>query len=233
MKNHEEIGYIKFMSIKKIIITIFVTTVIFSGCSKLKTLPMVSAKNPYDVTGTSQVKPVALTKVASKIRRGVKVGSYYVPQTCEIERELKWKSNRTIYMDLDDLDEVFRDEFEASGWKVVGKEENLFEGRDYSGAEILIAAVITKIKSEICMAGWSTDRSKGDLVIHVEWQVYDPYQKNILGKYKSRGSARIEDFEDEAYLILWENAFAMATNNLLANKNFIKIASVSKKKVKK
>jgi hypothetical protein len=48
---------------------------------------------------------------------------------------LNGESSRTVSYDINDLEQVFHEELESKGYEIVGSEDNLFEGRDYSAAE--------------------------------------------------------------------------------------------------
>jgi len=211
----------------KIIITIILFTIL--GCSKVADVRKAQILGAKDVSQFA-TKPIALTKIAAKIRRGTEIGNLYYTVYCHVPIKFTWKSSRTHFYDLDDLESVFIDELEGNGYTVVGSDENLFEGRDVSGAELLVAARVLKVKVDMCSPTVPpNEKIHGSLFIEVEWQLYDPFKKEVTAIIKTQGSHKIEETVSDGYMLLWDNAFAVATNNLLANKKFIQL-SVSKKK---
>lgn len=207
------------------------TLLVLIGCSKVADVRKAQILGASDVSNI-QTKPIALTKIAAKIRRGTNVGNLYYTIYCHQTIKFTWKSSRTHFYDLSDLESVFTDELEGNGYTVVGSDENLFEGRDISGAELLVAARVLKVKVDMCSPTIPPNEYvHGSLFIEVEWQLYDPFQKEVVATVKTEGSHKIEQTTADGYMLLWDNAFAVATNNLLANKKFNQLAVSKKKKL--
>ena len=58
------------------------------------------------------------------------------------------------------------------------------------------------------LTGWGnfTD-AKGSASMEVEWQIYNPMRKEIIGKIKTKGSDETEKNSDDASIVVFENAF--------------------------
>lgn len=206
-----------------------IISLLIVSCSGVKDVRQARILDAYELPSSASVKPIALTKIASKMRRGTNIGVLYVGAHCNIPVPLKWRSSRTVSYDINDLEQVFHEELESKGYEIVGSEDNLFEGRDYSAAELMIAAKIDNLKFDGCSVR-NDGMMYGSIFMEIEWQLYDPFKKELLGSVKTEGSAKIEVFTDEGYLIMFEDAFAVATNNLLAKKSFSKLVTSSSKK---
>jgi S1-C subfamily serine protease len=186
------------------------------------TVKQVTVKAPIAVTDQSTVKPVAITKIVAKMRRGQDIGAYEIGAFCIENSRLRWKSGGKVNLSSEELVDVFREELEANGWPVVGSTDDLFSGYDVSGAEILIAGKLTELEASICypLIGWGNYDSKGSMRLAVEWQIYNPARKEIIGTLKTSGSALLKSTVPEADYDLMNTSFSVAVNNLLASSKF-------------
>ena len=180
-----------------------------------------------EITEPTSVKPVAITKIAAKIRRGTIVGELGVGAFCVKAEDLKWRSGNKVFLDSEDLIDVFREELESHGWPVVGSTENLFEGYDVSGAEVLVAARVTSLEISLCApkAGFGNWDTMGSMRMEVEWQIYSPARRSLIGTIETAGSVETKKAGD-AYELL-SHSFSVATNNLLASQNFLSMVEKS------
>ena len=184
---------------------------------------------PIQVEDSRQVKPVAITKVVAKIKRGDVIGELQGGLACmDQPGKLKWKSGGQVSFTTEELVDIFRDELESAGWPVVGSTDDLFSGYDYSGAEILIAAKIQEIQVNICfpMSGFGnfTD-GKGEMYMKSEWQVYSSARRKIVNTFVTEGSSKVTNSNDAVVEDLLADAFAFSVRNLLANKEFLSTVS--------
>lgn len=183
----------------------------------------VEVKDAIQITDPSQVKPIAITKVAATIRRGTEVGSLGAGWLCVHNDEIKWRSGNKVFLSNEDLVDVFREELEANGWPVVGSTEDLFTGYDVSGAEVLVAARVMDLEASFCApnAGLGNWDVKGSLRMEVEWQVYSPARRSLIGTITTEGSAEMKKADDDAAFLLLSDSFAIAANNLIADQKFL------------
>lgn len=171
------------------------------------------------------MKPVAITKVVAKIRRGTVVGQAQVGLLCVSQGQIHWNSGGTINLSSEELVDVFSEELELNGWPVAGSTDDLFSGYDVSGAELLIGAKISKIEANICMpnSGFGNFSKKGSLRMDVEWQVYNPARREIIGEINTSGSHKITQAIPTGEYELMASAFSVAINNLLASDEFLSL----------
>ncbi|MDJ0750434.1 MAG: trypsin-like peptidase domain-containing protein [Woeseiaceae bacterium] len=210
----------------RIIISFFLAACV-AACAT--TVEQVEVKNAIGITDPTKVKPIAITKVAAKIRRGTVVGRLGVGRFCIDSDEVKWRSGNKVFLSSEDLVDVFREELEANGWPVVGSTEDLFEGYDVSGAEVLVAARITDIESQFCApkSGFGDWDLKGSMRMDVEWQVYSPARRSLIGTIETQGSAEIKKASDDANFELLAGSFAVAAKNLIADPLFLEMVERS------
>ena len=199
-----------------------------SGCAT--NISQVEVKEAIVINDRSKIKPIAITKVAAKMRRGQVLGSYRVGAFCIPNTDLKWKSGNRVYLSSEDLVDVFAEELERNGWPVVGTTDDLFSGYDISGAEVLVAAKISEIKTDMCapLAGFGNHNVKGSMKMDVEWQVYSPARKSLIGTVETQGSTELKKASDDAGYELLHGSFAVAANNLLASTQFLEMVGKSR-----
>jgi len=194
-------------------------------------ITQVDKKEAIDINNPSKVKPIAITKVVVKIRRGTVIGELQGGLFCSHEADLKWRTGNTISISSEELVDIFREELESAGWPVAGTTDDLFSGYNVSGAEVLVAARLNYIKAEKCSQSAIVGETdvKGSMRINVEWQVFSPAKRSLIGAIKTEGSALIESKgKGEGTLIdLLQTSFSVAVNNLLADKSFLKMVSQS------
>lgn len=208
------------MYIKIIGISLYSLTLI--SCNNVQ-VKQAEIKEPIQIDNKAEVKPVAITKVVAKIRRGTEIGAVKTGWFCLGNQQLKWRTGSKVNMSSEEFTDIFREELEVNGWPVVGSTENLFEGYDISGAELLIAAKVSELEMNLCYvnAGFGDfSNAKGSSRIKVDWQIYNPARKEIIGEVTTEGSSEaLKMIEDASYTLL-EESFALAVNNLLASEEF-------------
>lgn len=146
---------------------------------------------------------------------------------CIDQHRVRWRSGGTVDFYTEELIDIFREELERNGWPVVGSTDDLFEGFDISGAELLIAGKLSDVESTICNRQVFSDNYSGSMRIKVDWQVYNPARKEIIGELTTEGSANLVEeipFGNDELLNL---SFSLAVNNLLASSDFIAMAQQS------
>lgn len=208
---------------------LFILLSLFLLVSCATTVKQVEVKQAIEVTDKSKVKPIAIKKVAAKMRRGTVLGKISGGLFCIPNQDLKWRSGSTVSLSSEDLVDVFREELEANGWPVVGSTDDLFSGYDISGAEVLVAARIIDLKCELCipMIGFGNLNAKGSMWMKVEWQVYSPARKKLIGKIETEGSTEIKEASDDAAYELLNSSFSIAANNLIASRKFLSMVEKS------
>ena len=167
------------------------------------------------------------------MKRGTKIGKIQRGLLCAdvIGGDIKWRASGKVNWSNEELTDVFREELESNGWPVVGSTDDLFAGWDVSGAEILIGAKIAKIEATVCFGPVNifhpNGTSKGAVRLDVEWQIYNPSRKALIGTFYSSGSHEEKSKSEDGHLFLMETAFANAANNLLASRDFLNLVKRS------
>lgn len=210
----------------KAVLTIATAAVVLSGCKSVP-VQQVNQNAPIAISSKSDVKPLAITKVVGKLKRGSDIGDWQAGLMCIRHGDINWKSGSKVNLTNETLSDIFREELENNGWPVVGTTEDLFNGYDVSGAELLVAAKVTEIHANLCYpyAGFGNFAStKGALRLKAEWQIYSPFTKSVISSITTEGSTESKEVIEGGQATLLENAFSVAVSNLLASEDFYKVA---------
>jgi len=197
---------------------------ILVGCQSVP-VKQVEIKSTIDIPEGKESKPIMFRKIVVKLRRGEKYGKLQAGLLCISRGDLKWKSGKVVWSG-DDLTEVFQDELKTSNYKVVGDPNALFEDRDASGAELIIAGNVHGLKANLCYpnTGFGDfDSSKGSAYMRVDWQVYSTLHRRVVFKATTEGSAIQESATSGGPADLILDAFGISVRNLLADKGFNKL----------
>ncbi len=208
---------------------LIICTLALTACGTVP-IEQVEEKTPIIVDKAS-IKPVAITKVVAKIRRGTEIGIVQAGLFCINQSKVHWKTGGKVNLSSEELVDIFREELEQNGWPVVGSTEDLFTGYDVSEAELLIAAKISAVETNLCylnagFGDWET--AKGSMKIAVDWQLYNPARREIIGEVSTEGSAKYDLAVADTGFQLLNDSFALAINNLLASRDFIEISKRNK-----
>ena len=227
-------------------ITVIIACLLTLACNTTKPMKIPVIRNtdvqPVDVPINKQVA-FALQKVVASIRRGTPVvhfpggGSDVVDgYLCNYTRgdraSIEWSSgSRIIGNWRSELGEVFYETLSEKGINVVGDPSNLFDReKAVQAAEYLVGARVTDVKGNFCEEhhwwdGRPLDRYSGEMFVAVEWTVFSNFQKRRVLKFKSQGYFRQKEARRGGIGVALNNAFANATERMLASKKFVELVS--------
>ncbi len=217
------------MTIKDFILTLFMV-----GVSLAPALPSsLSAQNisvPPQTNVTplpidSDTRPVAFSRVTARLNRGQTWGQLQGGVLCLPFQSLVWGGGQ-VRIDTGEFDEVFKEELEKTGFRVVGGSNNLFEEADTSEAEYLVAGTVKQATAKICaiLAGLGDfDTIKGQIVFDIEWQVYSRLQRQVVATVQTRGGVNRQKSAPGGPLMLFDEAFGENVRQLINSSEFRKV----------
>lgn len=198
-----------------------------AGCAA-REVKTVEASAPRQLENTGVVRPVAISKVIAKMPRGTKIGTVGTGLACmtDSDNDIVWGRAGRANLTTEELVDVFRQELESAGWPVAGTTDNLFEDYNLTGADLLVAAKIAKLEVNVCynLVGFGDTKSAiGAGYLEVEWQVYSPRTKKVIGTLSTEGGSKIDSGVHDAANIIVADSFKVATRNLLASDKFYEL----------
>lgn len=209
----------------KLHIYILVPLVLFiTGCATSMHVPEATTQIVRPMDENTEVRPLAFSRGVVKINRGQQIGMTQGGLLCipQPNSQILWKGGRVDFTD-DEMIEIFQEELRKENYPVVGDTSSLFVDRDKTAAELQVAALIKDIRMNVCypMSGFANFRdAKGKGYIQVEWQIFSVLDREVILKVSTEGSSEITSATATGAGDILYNAFAQATKNLLANKDF-------------
>lgn len=208
--------------------------VLLSGCVA-NPVKKASAMTAIDVPNGTDAKPIQFRKVVVKLSRGQKIGDVQVGLACIRQGDLTWKGGR-LTLSGDEFTEAFRDELVKANYPVVGNPDALFEDPNEWKAELLAAGLIKSMEANLCFphAGFGNfSRSMGGAYVKVDWQVFSRLDRKVIFETSTEGSYQNDEAKEGTTGDVLINAFAIATQNLLANQGFHDLVVNKKKPLEK
>ncbi|WP_297358554.1 S1C family serine protease [Thauera sp.] len=200
---------------------------LMTGCGTPAVIKTVEDRPVENLKASENSKPIQLTKIVVKLKRGEHVGALQAGLLCVSQGDLNWKGGR-ISIDSDEFTDAFKEELEKSSFKTVGDTNALFQDPSTWKSEILVAGLVKELKANICypMAGFGNfSSSKGEAFIKVDWQIYSKLDRSIIHSVTTEGAAKNTDAVSGGDTVAVLNAFAQASRNLLADSKFREIVS--------
>jgi S1-C subfamily serine protease len=205
----------------KIIAIGLTTTLLLAGCASTP-IKQVEAQQTIDILLNQDVRPVQFKKVVIKLPRGAKIGATQAGVFCVKQGPLIWRGGK-ITMSGDEFTEVFREELEKANYPIVGDPDALFDDPSEWKAELLVAGLIKEMQANLCyprLYYYDYNTCKGEAYVQVNWQIYSRLDRKVVCELNTEGSSILETATTTGSADVFLNAFAMATQNLLANQKF-------------
>lgn len=200
---------------------------LLTGCGTSAVIKQVVDKKveSLDLKAAANSKPIQLTKVVVKLKRGQHVGAIQAGLLCVGHGDLNWKAGK-LNLDSEEFTDTFKEELEKFSFKTVGDANALFEDPTSWKSEILVASLVKDLKANLCfpMAGFGNySSSKGEAFIKVEWQIYSKLDRAVVHTVTTEGAfASTDSFGGGGDAVIL-NAFSQAARNLLADPKFREI----------
>lgn len=169
----------------------------------------------------AKMRPLKLAKILVKMKRGETLGQVRTGLLCMFPKDIVWSRGGKWDFDIEEFDDVFRDEMAQAGFAIAGNPSNLFEDESDSRAEYLIGGAISQMRMDVCyptsgLVG-ALGSMKSKATIDVEWQVYSEIERKVVGTVKTSGSAETADGRRRGEFGAVLDAFAVAVRKLADN----------------
>lgn len=194
------------------------------ACKPVTTSVQSTALQPIALAPTEESRPVAFRGLAFHLPRGSSFGTISAGLFCLPYQELTARGRQAV--PIERFEDVFRAELSDANYRVVGDPSDLFGSVGTEQAEYLIAGAITEMELNICHPNvrYATTRGSGAAYMSIEWQVFDAYRREVVLKVQTSGHGEATDIERVSDFVT-DEAFAMATRNLLADERFSTLLS--------
>jgi serine protease Do len=205
-----------------------VTAIVLSACQTVPVaVPKVETKTPVEIADAAKLAPVGFDRIGIKVRRGELIGAYepdlFGFTDCYGQGgKIYWHQGRVMSRDVEFAD-IFFDTMKNANFNVVGNPDKLFASATANAAKprFLVGGQIDEIKLNACQKKdfWTRlprQEVRGKGAVRVRWQVFDVFERKVVFETVTRGAAELEKGLPGGELILVQNAFGNAVNNLAA-----------------
>lgn len=204
-----------------------------SACvAKQIEVPKVTQEVPVEISDPKSLASVKFDRVGVKIRRGEIIGSYEpsvlgLTGCVNVNSNIFWNQGRTLSRDVE-FSDIFFTTLKDANFNVVGDPNLMFAGAAdrKPEAEFLIGGQIEDIKLNVCegMDFWTgrsngTQRGKGS--VSVRWQVFSNFERKVVFETTTDGIAETTEGTSNGEIIIIQEAFASAVDNLIAKQEFV------------
>ena len=215
------------------IILSFLIFLIFSGCynttQPMKTISTTIPKGKFVKISKKESKSTfALAKLITDIDRGETIFTFPAKPTtkgylCNYtvrDGDITYSGGKNYLGDWStELGDIFYEELTRLGYNIAGDPKDLFNANtSVSSAEYLIAGRVIKMTGNFCSDHdfWyalPTNKYSGEMSVTVEWSVLNTLTKNIVLNETITGYYKLEKPEKEGITTVFENAFAISSEN--------------------
>lgn len=201
-------------------ILLLIAAVFSAGCStSVQKVPVgQTMAAPVD----ARVKIIQFRKVADVLPKGEPIGKSRFGVLCLPGKPLAWRDGRSTVND-EEFAESFRAEVETAKFAVVAEAGAMMDSPANPRAEFVVSGQIAKVSIDAC-SPWSDfgnwRDAKGGAYVKVQWQVYSVAQRKAVLEAVTEGAFQADESLEGGVAELLRNAFAAATQNLLADTAF-------------
>lgn len=187
--------------------------------AELEKVPEVEQKQSAPFPDGAQGRPVFLKTLKARYDNPpATIGTLQKGWFCGASAPLTWNA-KLFGLFSGKLSRIFRGEVEKAHYPIPKVSDAIFEEADKAKPlpDLQVGALIKDVKANICD---NTDSAQGGVYIKVFWQVFAPEAQKVVFEATTEGSYQPEGMQKQPYPAFFENAFAMAARNLLAEQGF-------------
>lgn len=180
------------------------------------TLPL--SVQPAPLGNVSSARMLKLDRLAFRLPEGQVWGKGGTWLACDVAaKPLYWKAEEQDW-DLSRFSAILDEEAGKLGLPTEG--DNLFETSMPSGS-LLLGVAVDNVEARLCASKWDDgQRFRGEMILTIEWQIYEPLQRRLVSRVKTRGGTRLHSDTVDGIDILLHGAFRENTLALLADDDF-------------
>lgn len=224
---------IKFRSTR---IVLVLCVLVFSGCA-MEPTRIVENKIPINVPTGVPTKSMLLSKVITNIPLGERVLNSYYSWWRKLGVEVNWRGGRLNLTDAE-LSDSFHRELAHAKYSFIDNSGKLFENQEGHEPDLLIAAAIEKVQTNIWYPFESFPSASyeiatevdGGAYMQVRWQIYSYADKKIIFETTTEGSYKTDGIVKSGIAAFWKEAFSSNVRNLLADPGFLEIVRADSSK---
>ena len=194
---------------------------LLTGCAMPAINKHVDQLTPYHIAERKS-KTITVSKITDEVGSGKVMGKFHGGLACVPNGNLRWASNEKSFSKYGN---ILRKKLEENGYSLLGTAYSPFNERFAKEAEFLLGGRITDVVANIC---YSLEGAKGEAYLKIEWEIFDPKSNGVIFKTMTEGYSKAAAFVHDGDPEIFEQAFSMAADNLLAADKFYNLLSSDK-----
>ncbi|MBO6946450.1 MAG: serine protease [Rhodospirillales bacterium] len=216
----------------KIMISFLLVAALSSCVPKQVDVPPVTQNTPVAVANARDLASVRFDRVGFKIRRGTVIGSYEpsvlgLTGCVNVSTNIFWNQGRVLSRDVE-FSDIFFTTLQDANFNVVGDPNLMFANATdrKPEAEFLVGGQIEDIKLNVCevmdfWTGFSNGTQRGKGSVSIRWQVFSNFERKVVYETMTEGLAEITESVAGGEILIIQEAFASATDNLIPKQEFV------------
>ncbi len=192
----------------------------------------VTQEIPIEIEDHTSLASVQFDRLGVKLRRGTIIGNYDAPTLgltgcVYVDRNIFWNQGRILSRDLE-MSDIFFQTLKDANFNVVGDPNLMFASASDRKPEsdFLVGGQIEDIRLNLCevmnfWTGGSNGTQKGKGSIEITWQVFSKFDRKVVFEMSTRGAATVNEGSVGGGMVIIQEAFASAVDNLIANQEFV------------
>lgn len=184
---------------------------------------------PIPVPRGAPGKSITFRKVVLDMRLDDVAGNYGFGLFCAFWRReisLEYLQSLNDWYSPENYKQIFRSEFESSGFRLTNDSDDLFENDDGGTSDFLLAGRIVKVFVNVCSGNDEDGRTVWGVAgasIAVEWELYSNNQRRVVHKVVTNGVRDGTAGGTRAISVFLQDAFKEASRNLTADREFYRL----------
>lgn len=214
---------------------IFLFSILLTACQAkdVKVLEITQAI-PIEIEDHKSLASVQFDRLGVKIRRGTIIGSYEVPilglsDCVYVDQNVFWNQGRILSRDLE-MSDIFFQTLKDANFNVVGDPNLMFASAAdrKPQSDFLIGGQIEDIRLNVCQVkqfwtGRANGTQKGKGSVKVTWQVFSKFDRKVVFEMSTIGAATVKEASAGGEIVIIQEAFASAIDNLIADQEFVDV----------
>lgn len=214
---------------------IFCSAFLLAACQSVQVeVPPVEQKARVEIDNPESLAAIQFDRVGIKIRRGTIIGSYEpsilgLSGCLNIDHNIFWNQGRVLSRNVE-FGDIFFHSMRDANFNVIGDPDQMFAGNAdrRRRPEFLVGGQLEEIRLNVCeeMDMWTggsrgTQRGKGS--VKIRWQVFSQFERKVVYETETEGSANVTNGMAGGEIVIVQDAFASAVDNLAAEQAFVDI----------
>lgn len=189
-----------------------------SQAARLELPPRVTPPPP--VPAGAKPRKVDLLRAVVTMREGQVWATLGYGLYCGlIGTDVRWNAAANE-MEPERLQAIFRDEHVAAGLRE-SITPNLFQDEGGGGGDLQAAIAIKNLDARVCtVTGAGSGTYSGKLVMMAEWQIFDPFKREIVARIATTTGGYEGAFRSDSVEMAIYDAFRESTRTLLADPSY-------------